>query len=196
MGSTWRCTQPAQSSGAIVTALLERRTSSRSESIPSWDLLTLAQTGRRPEELVTQGIHPAHQRRTERLTRHAESANTFETVAREWMEKRGATWGPSYAHQVTASSQATYFRTSAALPIRSVTAAHLLSIIRQVEARNAISVALLLRQWCSTIFRYGVSTLRADSDPAASIERGPPPAQNQARQTIIALRNIRFREGS
>lgn len=121
-------------------------------------------------ELVKQGTHPAHQRRTERLTRHAENANTFEAVAREWMEKRGATWSASYAHQVNSFLADNVFPHIGTLPIRSVTAAQLLTILRRVEDRGAKSVALLLRQWCSAIFRYGVSTLRADNDPAAALK--------------------------
>lgn len=55
------------------------------------------------------------------------------------------------------------------LPIHSVTAAHILEIVRRVEGRGAVTVALLVRQWCSAIFRYAVSTLRAESDPAAAL---------------------------
>jgi integrase len=46
----------------------------------------------------------------------------------------------------------------------------LLEILRQVEKRGAKTVALLLRQWCSAIFRYAVSTLRAEGDPAAILK--------------------------
>ena len=56
------------------------------------------------------------------------------------------------------------------LPIRNVTAAHVLEIMRQVEARGAETVALTIRQWCSAIFRYAVTTLRAESDPAAALK--------------------------
>ena len=42
--------------------------------------------------------------------------------------------------------------------------------VRRVEGRGAKTVALLLRQWSSTIFRYAVATLRADSDPAAALK--------------------------
>jgi integrase len=55
------------------------------------------------------------------------------------------------------------------LPIRSVTAAHLLEIVRRVEKR-APTVALLLRQWCSAVFRYAVATLRADGDPTVALK--------------------------
>jgi integrase len=51
-----------------------------------------------------------------------------------------------------------------------VTAAHLLEIMRRIEDRGAETVALLVRQWSSAIFRYAVSTLRADSDPAVALK--------------------------
>jgi len=54
--------------------------------------------------------------------------------------------------------------------MRSITAAHLLEIIRRVEKRGSETVAILLRQWCSTIFRYAVATLRAETDPAAALK--------------------------
>lgn len=38
--------------------------------------------------LVKQGVHPAHHRQAARLVAHAENANTFEGVAREWITKK------------------------------------------------------------------------------------------------------------
>ena len=49
------------------------------------------------------------------------------------------------------------------LPIKQVTSAHLLKIIKTAESRGAESVAMLIRQWCSAIFRYAVANLQADS---------------------------------
>ena len=54
--------------------------------------------------------------------------------------------------------------------MRSITAAHLLEIIKRVEKRGAETVAILIRQWASAIFCYAVSTLRADADPAAALK--------------------------
>lgn len=119
--------------------------------------------------LVKQGIHPSHHRQTERLSIYAESANTFEAVAREWIAKKKPGWTPYYLVQVERFLQADAFPYIGNLPIRHVTAAHLLEIVRRVEGRGAETVAMLLRQWASAIFRYAVSTLRADSDPAAAL---------------------------
>ena len=120
--------------------------------------------------LVKQGIHPAHNRQTQRAMQFAENANTFQAVALEWIEKKKPGWSPYYSRQVERFLAADVFPYIGTLPIRSVTAAHLLELVRRVEGRGAKTVALLLRQWSSTIFRYAVATLRADSDPAAALK--------------------------
>lgn len=120
--------------------------------------------------LVKKGVHPAQHRRTALLATHAANASTFESVAREWIERKKPNWSPYYARQVENFLGSDVFPSVGPLPIRSVTAAHLLDIVRRVEARGAETVALNIRQWCSAIFRYAVSTLRADTDPAASLK--------------------------
>lgn len=125
---------------------------------------------RKARALVEQGIHPSHNRQAERLANVTANANTFEAVAREWIAKKSAGWTPYYLRQVERFMAADVFPFVGKLPIRSVTAAHLLEIIRRIEGRGAETVALLVRQWSSAIFRYAVATLRADSDPAAALK--------------------------
>lgn len=119
--------------------------------------------------LVKQGLHPSHHRRAERLSTQVANANTFEAVANEWISRKSARWTPYYLRQVENFLAADVFPFIGKLPIRRVTAAHLLEIIRRIEGRGAATVALLVRQWSSAIFRYAVATLRADSDPAAAL---------------------------
>ncbi|HRH14257.1 MAG TPA: tyrosine-type recombinase/integrase [Azonexus sp.] len=120
--------------------------------------------------LIKQGIHPAHNRQAARLATHAENANTFEGVAREWIAKKKQGWTPYYLRQVERFHETDVFPYVGNLPIRNVTAAHLLEIVRRIDGRGAETVALLVRQWASAIFRYAVATLRADTDPAAALK--------------------------
>jgi len=123
----------------------------------------------RCRRLVKQGIHPAHNRQALLVAQVAENANTFEAVAREWIAQRRQKWTAYYLKQVERFMEADVFPYVGALPIRNVTAAHLLEIVKRVE-RRAPTVALLLRQWCSAVFRYAVSTLRADGDPTVALK--------------------------
>lgn len=120
-------------------------------------------------KMVKQGIHPAHNRQALLVAQVAENANSFEAVALEWIAQRKAKWTPYYLSQVERSMKADVFPYVGTLPIRSVTAAHLLEIVKRVGKR-APTVSLLLRQWCSAVFRYAVSTLRADGDPTVALK--------------------------
>jgi integrase len=144
----------------------------QSQSRRNAGMLTLAEARARREEcraLVKQGIHPSHHRQAARMEQSARNANTFEAVAREWITKKKPGWTPYYLRQVERFLEADVFPHVGNLPIRNVTAAHLLAIVRRVEGRGAETVALLVRQWASAIFRYAVATLRANTDPAAAL---------------------------
>ena len=119
--------------------------------------------------LIKEGIHPAQHRKAARLVSATEAANTLEAVAKEWIDQNRAHWSTYYCSQVETVLGNDVFPKIGGLPIRSVTAAHVLGIIKAIEARNAPSIALLTRQWVSAIFRYAVATLRADADPAAAL---------------------------
>lgn len=120
-------------------------------------------------KIVKQGIHPAHNRQALLVATIAENANSFEAVALEWIAQRRTKWTPYYLKQVERFMKADVFPYVGTLPIRSVSAAHLLEIVQRVGKR-APTVALLLRQWCSAVFRYAVSTLRADGDPTVALK--------------------------
>lgn len=120
--------------------------------------------------LVKQGINPAAQRQSEKLVAQLESANTFKTVTEEWIGKKKGHWTPYYLRQVERFMASDVFPKIGDMPIRDVKAAHLLAIIQKAESRGAETVAVLIRQWASAVFRYAVSTLRADSDPAAALK--------------------------
>ena len=124
----------------------------------------------RARGLVKQGIHPSHHRAANLAAQVAENGNTFQCVAREWIGQRQAHWSPYYLRQVERFLAADAYPYIGALPVRAITSAHLLAILRRVERRGATSVALLLRQWLSAIFRFAVATLRADVDPAAALK--------------------------
>lgn len=120
--------------------------------------------------LVKQGRHPSHNRQARLVARVSENSNTFQAIAMEWIAQRKPEWTASYLKQVENILEADVYPYIGTLPMRSITAARLLEIIKRVEKRGAETVAILIRQWASAIFRYAVSTLRVDADPAAALK--------------------------
>jgi len=123
----------------------------------------------RCRRLVKQGVHPAHNRQALKVATIAEAANTFEAVALEWIEKNKARWSAYYLRQVERFLKADVYPYIGSLPVRAITSAHLLEVVKRIEKR-APTVAMLVRQWCSAVFRYAVATLRADGDPTTALK--------------------------
>lgn len=119
--------------------------------------------------LVKSGIHPIHHQKLEQLEKLKNAQNTFRSIADEWYEAKKKTWSESYAAQVQKVLRTDVFPSIGTLPIKQVTSAHILQILKDVEKRGAESIAVLIKQWCSQIFCYAIAHLKADYDVAAPL---------------------------
>lgn len=120
--------------------------------------------------LLAQGVSPIEERRTEKAIRRRQATDTFEQLAREWLDRRSEKWTDYYQRNVLACLEQNAFPSIGALPIRRVTSAHILAILQAMEDRGVRTYAIQLRQWISAIFRHAIVTLRADTDPAAPLK--------------------------
>lgn len=120
--------------------------------------------------LVKQGIHPAHARQAEKLENIAAGANTFQVIAEEYAEQKSRTWSERYANQFERAMKANVYPYIGKLPIKQVTSQHILEIMRRMDKGGAPTYAILIRQWCSAVFRFAASTMRANADPAAALK--------------------------
>jgi len=121
-------------------------------------------------EHVRAGRHPSHVRQTEKAKQLAENRNTFKAVAEEWIEDRLGQRAETYRNQCRRAFVNDVYPAIGRLPMREITAAQVLAILRKMDQRGATTLALQVRQWISAVFRYGVATLRADADPAAALK--------------------------
>ena len=121
-------------------------------------------------EHVRAGRHPSHVRQTEKATQLAENRNTFRVVAEEWIEGRLGQRSQTYRDQCRRAFANDVYPAIGRMPMREITAAQVLAILRKMDGRGATTLALQVRQWISAVFRFGVATLRADADPAAALK--------------------------
>lgn len=129
----------------------------------------------RARAAVSSGQHPLELKR-------ARAASTFEAIAREWVEKKSATWSASYAHQVKRALEANLFPVLGHFPISEITAPQLLAVLEEVAARKvppgkkqerqtgAVTMACSLRQLSGMIFRYAVARRLCERDIAADLQ--------------------------
>lgn len=159
-------------------------------------MLTLAEARLKREEaraLVKQGIHPSHQRQAQKAEQAARNANTFEAVAWEWMAKqKRPRCTPDVLQQIERQLKADVFPYIGNLPIRSVTAPHVREILLRTEGRGAPTVAVMVRQHVSAIFRYAGQLGLVDSDPAALMKGivTPPKTKHHTHLTREQIRQF------
>ena len=120
--------------------------------------------------LLSQGISPIEERRTEKAIRRKQTKDTFEELALEWLDRRSDKWTDYYQRNVLSCLERNAFPSIGPLPIRRVTSAHILAILQTMEERGVSTYAIQLRQWISAIFRHAIVTLRADTDPASALK--------------------------
>ena len=136
-------------------------------------------------EQVKLGHNPTDVRKQEKQQNLAESVNTFELVAKEWIEKKRLHWTAGTTEQTESFLAINCYPAFGHKPIRNVTAHEILAVLREMEKRGSVSSALKVRQWCSAIFCYAVATLRADSDPAAALKGAIIPKKTQNSRCLM-----------
>lgn len=119
------------------------------------------------------GLDPSAERKSAReravAGAAAEVMNTFEYVAREWLETRMLSWSPGYGALVQGRLEADIFPSVGKLDINTITPRQMLEAIRKIEARGAIEMAHRVKNHCSEIFRYAIPDGRCDSDPCRDL---------------------------
>ncbi|HHG9988800.1 TPA: tyrosine-type recombinase/integrase, partial [Yersinia enterocolitica] len=98
-------------------------------TIGSYPAVSLAEARRLREwarEQVKNGIAPKEAKAVERDIAKAENANTFEIVAKEWLDKKGEHWAKNSKNQITGFMYNDIFPAIGAMPMREINASHIL----------------------------------------------------------------------
>ncbi len=120
-------------------------------------------------KLVAKGVDPSALRRQEKRATREAGANTFATVAREWLENVKPKWAAVYHGDTTTRFEAYVFPEIGRTPIADVTAPELLAVLRKIEARGTVETAHKVARACGQVFRYGIATGRCERNPAADL---------------------------
>lgn len=119
-------------------------------------------------KLVRKGIHPAHQRKAEKIRQQYANANTFRAVADEWLAERKSDWNDRTYRQRKNLLANDVFPHIGSLPIEQVTPVHGHSVVKRI-AKRAPQMAVIARQCLGGISRLAIVTQRAGIDLSYSL---------------------------
>src|SRR6202789_3352493 len=126
-------------------------------------------------QLLDAGVDPSENRRATKAAQMEGAANSFEVVAREWIEQQMKTWVKGHGERILTRFERDIFPWIGARPIAEVTAPELLSTVRRIEKRGALETAHRALGNCGQVLPSPIPTGRAKCDPSADL-RGALPA--------------------
>ncbi len=135
----------------------------------SYPEVGLAEARRKRDEArqkVRDGIDPVSERRTEKLTARHAAANTFEDVAKEYIDKMVAE-GRADTTTTKANWLLEQLASIRAISVSELKPVEVLGALKRIEARGKHETARRCRSFASRVFRYAVATGRGESDPTA-----------------------------
>lgn len=125
---------------------------------------------------VREGIDPSAKKQADRQAAILSGANTFEVVAREWMEGRKSHVEPAQYVKTLARMENDVFPWIGKRSIAELSAPDILAILRRIDRRGARYTAHRVRSEVSRVFRFAISTGKAKTDPAQALIGAIPPA--------------------
>ena len=116
-----------------------------------------------------QGVDPGTARREEKAERINRATNTFEAVARDWMDVHGTKVKPQTLHIYRVLLEKSVFPLIGKMPIRDMKAPDFLALLRRLEEQKQLYSVKRISIVCGLIMRFAVATGRADIDPMPSL---------------------------
>ncbi len=131
---------------------------------PAVSLLKARQRRDKARELLADGIDPGAAKQSEKAVKLAAAANTFEVVAREWLDKTKTERMASTHTKVTTWLEKDVFPHIGKMPISTIGPRDVLAALRHMEGRGALDSVQRVKQICGQVFRYAVASGSAERD--------------------------------
>ena len=141
-------------------------------SFGSYPAVSLEQARRKRDEARAHkaaGLDPGEVKRHEKAERTERAKNTFEAVARSWMEVHGTKVKPRTIHSLKGLLEKYIIPVIGRIPVRSLKAPDFLDVLRRLENQGFFHSARRAHNACSLVMRFAVATGEADIDPLPSL---------------------------
>lgn len=120
-------------------------------------------------EEVAQGIDPRESRKEKKAERIEAQGRTFRRVYEEWIAFRKGSISPGTLRVISNAMELDALPAFGDKQIDAIKRAEVISLIRAIEKRGAVTQAVKGRQWISQVFRYAIAIGLMDVDPTSEM---------------------------
>ena len=143
-------------------------------ALGAWPEISLQKARHMRDEMrlrIANGEDPALTRKRAKATAKISAANTFESVAREYIEEKMVGEGRAEGTLLKARWFLELLAPAiGSMPISDVDPQMMLAPLKKLEARGNRETAKKCRSFASRVFRYGAATGRCTTDPTAILK--------------------------
>lgn len=153
--------------------------------------LALARKRRdKARELLARDIDPAQRKKEKQAALREMADNTFETIAREWIEKQKQKWSDGHTYRVTRKLELNIFPWLGKRPIKQITPKELLTVLGKMDQRGVAYSAGRTKSIIGQVYRYAIATEKAEHDPTPALQGALTSTDRKHRATITDPKKI------
>lgn len=119
--------------------------------------------------LIAHGIDPCEAKKKAVTQAEVKASNSFETIAREWLEKRNHHLALGTREVKLRRLEAYVLPSLGKRPIADITAVDVLAMVRVLEGRGKLESARRVMQITGQVFMYAIATGRAERNPVPDL---------------------------
>ena len=141
-------------------------------ALGKYPAVTLAEARKKRDEqrdLLDAGKHPTREKKIQKLRKAHEGANTFEKIARRWLEMKQEGLNEKYVTQNLARMEQHVFPLIGALPLADITIPDVVEVVEAISKRGTIETAKRMKQLIGQVFRYAAQRGLCQHNPAADL---------------------------
>jgi len=161
-------------------------------ALGKYPAVTLSEARKKRDEqrkLLETGKHPTREKKVQKIRKAHEGENTFEKLARRWLEMKGEGLNEKYAKQCLVRMEQHVFPTIGALPLTEITIPDVVKVVEDISKRGTIETAKRMKQLISQIFRYAAQRGMCQHNPAADL-RDILPTQEENHHPCIPMSEV------
>jgi len=147
---------------------------------PDKDLAEARNDHQGARKVVARGESPARAKQADKLAKRGAAEDTFAGNAEEWFKRKAASRSASWRDNARRWLDRDILPAIGRKPIRDVTAADVLTLLRKMESSGIARSAEYARQVIVQVFQYAIQNLRVNVNPAREVKGAielPPPVR-------------------
>jgi integrase len=141
-------------------------------ALGKYPAVTLAEARRKRDAakaLLDAGKHPTREKKIQKLRKAHEGANTFEKIARRWMELKAEGFNEEYVTRNLVRMERYVFPLIGALPLVEITIPDVVEVVEAIGKSGKLETAKRMKQLIGQVFRYASQRGLCQHNPAADL---------------------------